>query len=625
MLDATTVELGLASAPAASSARVQQPNAFSVLMSFFLMGFYNFGGSKGHIEMMRKEFVDRRGWLDDNQFAEVYRYANAIPGPTGMQMVATLGTLWLGTYLGGILMLFIFMLPGCVSIYFVARFVEVVGQNDFFSFNAQWFTEFGPQIPPDEKAATLSQAVVGVVAAAPAYALLYSFAHAQNLSTTTDRALVAIVAVIFFLLVPHRLSHLLVPLCLLLAALLRYLAPFDRLFPPPSSSSSSSHSTHTFLAWSGGKSPHPASSSSSSSTSSSSPYTASGIPLTSQLTNLFFRPLLSRRNTAANTHTQLSASISAERAPLMGRAGGRGVNGTVTKSPAFSEGDDDDEEESKKLGRGVVVVGGVAGGLGDGGGAGIAAGDSLVVLRAKVHSLPWSVLLFFGWMVTCISFLYCRTHDGRDLGWLVLSELICRSVSLGFGGDFFPFAMMNMEYLQANGILRPPVVNILALAATIMLPGHYYSAVTFIAVYSIGMKGLVVGLMAVAVPTFLASFSLLPFWDSLQRDQGLGAAMAGASLAGTGVEIAVFLHLLLQVATTAGPLAVAILTTSLVAAFQTPAPIAMATGSAFGLILYLFNIGGPYCWVPAYMRLNPEMVKPCLLLHNLNTLLFTRY
>ncbi|CAI5525756.1 unnamed protein product [Closterium sp. Naga37s-1] len=544
---------------------------------------------------MRKEFVDRRGWLDDSQFTEVYRYANAIPGPTGMQMVATLGTLWLGTYLGGILMLFFYMLPGCLSVYFVARFVEGVGQNDFFSFNTQWFTEFGPQIPSDEKASTFSQAVVGAVAAAPAYALLYSFAHAQNVATTTDRALIAIVASICFLLAPHRLSHLLVPLALLLAALFRYLAPFDRLFSPPpsSSSSSSSHSAHSYFPWSAARPSQPPSSSASSFSSSfsSSSSAASGVPLTSQVTDIFFRPLLSRRNTAANT--QLSgSSTSAERAPLTGRGGGgRGGNGLAgvagAGSPAFNEGDEGDEEESKKLlGKGLAV-GGVAGGLGEGGGAGIASGDLLVVLRAKVHSLPWSAVLLFGWVVTNLAFLYCRTHDGRDLGWLVLTEMICRSVSLGFGGDFFPFAIMNMEYLQENGILRPPIVNIVALTATIMLPGHYYSAVTFIAIYSIGVKGVVVGLMAVAVPTFLSAFSLLPLWDSLQRDQGLGAAVAGAGLAGAGVEIAVLLHLLLQVATTTGPLAVGILTASLVAAFQTPAPIAVATGSAFGLILYL--------------------------------------
>ncbi|CAI7836576.1 unnamed protein product, partial [Closterium sp. NIES-53] len=78
MLDATSVDLGLDSlnAPAAATARVQPPNPFSVLKCFFLMGFYNFGGTKGHVEMMRKEFVDRRGWLDDTQFTEVYRYAN---------------------------------------------------------------------------------------------------------------------------------------------------------------------------------------------------------------------------------------------------------------------------------------------------------------------------------------------------------------------------------------------------------------------------------------------------------------------------------------------------------------------------------------------------------------------
>ncbi|CAI5519393.1 unnamed protein product, partial [Closterium sp. Naga37s-1] len=500
------------------------------------------------------------------------------PGPHGD---ADGGDTWhavVGHVPGGHLNAFLLHAAGMPFCLLCARFVESVGQNDFFSFNTQWFTEFGPQIPYDEKASTFSQAVVGAVAAAPAYALLYSFAHAQNLASTTDRALIAIVSAIFFLLAPHRLSHLLVPLALLLAALFRYLAPFDRLFSPPSSSSSSSssssHSAHSYFPWSAARPSHPPSSSASSFSSSfSSSSAASGVPLTSQVTDIFFRPLLSRRNTAANT--QLSASgTSAERAPLTGRGGGgRGGNGLVgvvagAGSPAFSEGDEGDEEESKKLlGKGLAV-GGVAGGLGEGGGAGVASGDSLVVLRAKVHSLPWSAVLLFGWVVTNLAFLSCRTHDGRDLGWLVLTEMICRSVSLGFGGDFFPFAIMNMEYLQENGILRPPIVNVIALTATIMLPGHYYSAVTFIAIYSIGVKGVVVGLMAVAVPTFLSSFSLLPLWDSLQRDQGLGAAVAGAGLAGAGVEIAVLLHLLLQVATTTGPLAVGILTASLVAAFQ---------------------------------------------------------
>ncbi|CAI5957047.1 unnamed protein product [Closterium sp. NIES-64] len=236
----------------------------------------------------------------------------------------------------------------------------------------------------------------------------------------------------------------------------------------------------------------------------------------------------------------------------------------------------------------------------------------------SLSSLSLSLLSLSSLSLSLLSLSSLSLSLLSPMAGLVLTEMICRSVSLGFGGDFFPFAIMNMEvcgwiwrcvdgyggvwmdmeylpfpplspppYLQENGILRPPIVNIVALTATIMLPGHYYSAVTFIAIYSIGVKGVVVGLMAVAVPTFLSAFSLLPLWDSLQRDQGLGAAVAGAGLAGAGVEIAVLLHLLLQVATTTGPLAVGILTASLVAAFQTPAPIAVATGSAFGLILYL--------------------------------------
>jgi chromate transporter len=60
--------------------------------SFFLkLGFLAFGGVAGHVAMMRRELVDRRKWISEQDFLYLFGIMNLIPGPSSTEMVIALG------------------------------------------------------------------------------------------------------------------------------------------------------------------------------------------------------------------------------------------------------------------------------------------------------------------------------------------------------------------------------------------------------------------------------------------------------------------------------------------------------------------------------------------------------
>lgn len=55
------------------------------------LGLTSFGGPSAHIGYFRKEYVERRGWLTDEQFAELVAVVQFLPGPSSSQLGATIG------------------------------------------------------------------------------------------------------------------------------------------------------------------------------------------------------------------------------------------------------------------------------------------------------------------------------------------------------------------------------------------------------------------------------------------------------------------------------------------------------------------------------------------------------
>ena len=65
--------------------------AREVFAAFLRLGLTSFGGPVAHIGYFRDEFVDRRGWLDDRDYADMVALSQFLPGPASSQVGMAIG------------------------------------------------------------------------------------------------------------------------------------------------------------------------------------------------------------------------------------------------------------------------------------------------------------------------------------------------------------------------------------------------------------------------------------------------------------------------------------------------------------------------------------------------------
>ena len=65
------------------------------------LGLTSFGGPIAHLGYFRTEYVQRRGWLTDEQYSEIVALAHVLPGPTSSQVGFAVG--WTQSGLAGAL------------------------------------------------------------------------------------------------------------------------------------------------------------------------------------------------------------------------------------------------------------------------------------------------------------------------------------------------------------------------------------------------------------------------------------------------------------------------------------------------------------------------------------------
>jgi len=81
-----------------------------VLAAFSRLGMTCFGGPIAHLGYFRAEFVERRRWLDEREFADLVGLCQFLPGPASSQTGFAIG-LMRGGYLGGLAAWIGFTLP----------------------------------------------------------------------------------------------------------------------------------------------------------------------------------------------------------------------------------------------------------------------------------------------------------------------------------------------------------------------------------------------------------------------------------------------------------------------------------------------------------------------------------
>ena len=97
-----------------------------VLAASTRLGLTSFGGPVAHVGYLRDEYVRRRGWLDDRQYADLVALCQFLPGPASSQIGIAIGTLRAGP-VGGVLAWIGFTLPSALAL---IAFALLVGSAD---------------------------------------------------------------------------------------------------------------------------------------------------------------------------------------------------------------------------------------------------------------------------------------------------------------------------------------------------------------------------------------------------------------------------------------------------------------------------------------------------------------
>ena len=95
-------------------AGVQHRRALDVLASFLRLGCTSFGGPVAHIGYFRSEFVARREWLTEAEFADLLALCQFLPGPASSQLGMAIGWRHAGP-LGALCAWLGFTLPSAVA------------------------------------------------------------------------------------------------------------------------------------------------------------------------------------------------------------------------------------------------------------------------------------------------------------------------------------------------------------------------------------------------------------------------------------------------------------------------------------------------------------------------------
>src|SRR5580698_2045050 len=86
-----------------------------VLRVFLRLGLMSFGGPIAHLGYFRREFVVKRGWLDERAYADLVALCQFLPGPASSQTGFAIGLTRAG-YLGGLAAWTGFTAPSAIAL-----------------------------------------------------------------------------------------------------------------------------------------------------------------------------------------------------------------------------------------------------------------------------------------------------------------------------------------------------------------------------------------------------------------------------------------------------------------------------------------------------------------------------
>ncbi len=113
---------------------------FSIFLAMMKIGAFTFGGGYAMIALLENEFVDKRGWLEKEEFLDIAAIAESTPGPIAINSSTYVGYKRMG-FLGALVATLGMCLPSFTVIYLISLFFDA-----FLSFEIVGYAFRGIQI-----------------------------------------------------------------------------------------------------------------------------------------------------------------------------------------------------------------------------------------------------------------------------------------------------------------------------------------------------------------------------------------------------------------------------------------------------------------------------------------------
>ncbi|QVK20783.1 chromate transporter [Mycoplasmatota bacterium] len=94
-----------------------------LFISFLRVGMFGYGGGSAVAPLIHKEAVEKRGWINDDEFIDIVAIANSLPGASMVEMSTAVGYKIKGI-LGGIVAAFSITLPSMIAFTIVMVFLN---------------------------------------------------------------------------------------------------------------------------------------------------------------------------------------------------------------------------------------------------------------------------------------------------------------------------------------------------------------------------------------------------------------------------------------------------------------------------------------------------------------------
>ncbi len=106
---------------------------FRLFISFFKLGIMTFGGGYAMIPLMQKEFVENKGWISDDEMAEMIAVSESTPGPLAVNAATFIGKRMRG-FTGSLFSTLGVILPSFIIILIISRFLDVFSENIYLKY-----------------------------------------------------------------------------------------------------------------------------------------------------------------------------------------------------------------------------------------------------------------------------------------------------------------------------------------------------------------------------------------------------------------------------------------------------------------------------------------------------------